>query len=299
MATKFLLDGKWPSLVCLEAVGSADEAPPLVVESPPTRGGFTRQGRCSTHAQPDATRALATQLEDCDWLVRKNAVGTLGKLEPATLGLLADAVIARLDDSNRHVRAAALDTPGKFEPAALALHANAVVAKLEDTDAAVRVAALQTLGKLEPATLALHANAVVAKLEDSDFSVRVVALWTLGKLEPAALAQHAEAVLARLDDFLGTVPLAALAALSALPRYVMCGIGLDSDDLQPRLRLGVPGTTESLRLAAAGASAVVQVPAPLACATPCVWYALPYGPNGPGHARDVEAWDRMTMMIKA
>jgi hypothetical protein len=135
--------------------------------------------------------------------VRKNAVGTLGKLEPATLGLLADAVIARLDDSNRHVRAAALDTPGKLEPAALALHANAVVAKLEDTDAAVHVAALQTQGKLEPATLALHANAVVVKLEVSDFSVRVVALWTLGKLEPAALAQHAEAVLARLDDFLG------------------------------------------------------------------------------------------------
>ena len=24
------------------------------------------------------------------------------------------------------------------------------------------------------------------------------------------------------------------------------------------------------------------------------WYALPYRPNGPGHARDVEAWDRMT-----
>ena len=23
------------------------------------------------------------------------------------------------------------------------------------------------------------------------------------------------------------------------------------------------------------------------------WYALPYRPNGPGHARDVEAWDRM------
>ena len=264
MATKFcwMENGR---LWCVWAVGSADEAPPLVVESPPTRGGFTRQGRCSTHAQPDATRALATQLEDCDWLVRKNAVGTLGKLEPATLGLLADAVIARLDDSNRHVRAAALDTPGKLEPAALAL----------------------------------HANAVVVKLEVSDFSVRVVALWTLGKLEPAALAQHAEAVLARLDDFLGTVPLAALAALNALPRYVMCGIGLDSDDLQPRLRLGVPGTRESLRLAAAGASAVVQVPAPLACATPCVWYALPYGPNGPGHARDVEAWDRMTMMIKA
>ena len=25
------------------------------------------------------------------------------------------------------------------------------------------------------------------------------------------------------------------------------------------------------------------------------WYALPYRPNGPGHARDVEAWDRMTV----
>ena len=23
------------------------------------------------------------------------------------------------------------------------------------------------------------------------------------------------------------------------------------------------------------------------------WYALPYRPSGPGHARDVEAWDRM------
>ena len=44
-----------------------------------------------------------------------------------------EAVVARLEDPDSHVRRAALETLGKLDPATLAQHAEAVVATLEDS----------------------------------------------------------------------------------------------------------------------------------------------------------------------
>ena len=112
--------------------------------------------------------------------------------------------------------------------------------------------------------------------------VRLRALQTLFKLEPAMLAQHADAdaVLARLEDWDDDVREEAMRTLRALPRFVTRpGDFFDTRSLRSRLlgRLGWYRCRLPLR---------VQRVA-------WYWYALPYRPSGPGHARDVEAWGRI------
>ena len=142
------------------------------------------------------------------------------------------------------------------------------------------------LNQLEPATLAQHVNAVLARLEDAVRCIRCEALWALGMLEPATLAQHANAVLARLEDEEDedgerNVHNAAMHTLRALPRFVTRpGDIFDSRSVRSRLLGRLGWYRFRLRLRAQRLA--------------LYWYALPYRPSGPGHARDVEAWDRMT-----
>ena len=222
-------------------------------------------------------------LDDSDWAVRARALRTLGKLEPAILAQHAHAVLARLEDSNSRVREAALKTLGKLEPTLLAQHAGAVVARLEDSFLYVRRAALDTLGKLKPATLAQHADAVVARLRHPLDDV--MALKTLGKLEPEALALHANALIAKLEES-SLYPdaiwrPAILETLKALPRFII----RDIDFANPRSGLG-PWLLGRLAWYRCRLRLRVRRLA-------LYWYALPYRPNGPGHARDVEAWGRI------
>ena len=244
---------------------------------------------------------------------RKVALLVLGQLEPETLAQHADAVAARLEDSCLLVRRVALETLAslgtetlqKLEPEMIAQHADALVERLQDSDSESkeRETALTMLGTLDPATLAQHADAIVARLEESngnvrsDILVRRVALKTLAKLEPATLAQHAGAVIARLEDFSVLVQCSAWDALSKLPddiifrklpHDIIWGIDFDSyKPLNPRAfsywlskfsgrllwyRFRIRWRVYRLVL---------------------YWYALPYRPSGAGHARDVEAWDRM------
>jgi len=108
------------------------------------------------------------------------------------------------------------------------------------------------------------------------------ALRTLRKLEPATLAQHATAVVTRLEDSAEGVRGRALDLLRGLPRYVTREYRVDIFDPRPvrsRLLGRLAWYKFRLRLR-------VQRLA-------LYWYALPYRPSGPGHARDVEAWDRM------
>ena len=263
-----------------------------------------------------ATRAQYTdvviaRLESSYSQSRKVALLVLGQLEPATLAQHADAVAARLEDSCLSVRRLALETLGKLEPETLqklepemiAQHADALVERLQDSDSESkeRETALTMLGTLDPATLAQHADAVAARLEDSDIDmdilVRRAALKTLAKLEPATLAQHAGAVIARLEDFSVLVQCSAWDALRKLPHDIIFrklphdiiwGIDFDSyKPLNPRAfsywlskfsgrlrwyRFRIRWRVYRLVL---------------------YWYALPYRPSGPGHARDVAAWDRM------
>ena len=123
--------------------------------------------------------------------------------------------------------------------------------------------------------------AVVARFEDTDWQVRKEALKTLGKLEPAALAQHAEALVGRLEDSDERVRARALDLLRGLPRYVSehrVDI-FDSRPVRSRLlgRLGWYRYRLRMRVRRLA----------------LYWYALPYRPSGPGHARDVEAWEQM------
>ena len=224
--------------------------------------------------------AVLARLEDSDEDVRMQALETLGRLEPVTLMRYADAVAARLEDSSGVVRTWALETLRQLEPATLARHADAVVARLEDSNEHPRHAALQTLAKLEPAMLAQYAGAVIARLEDSGEDARCEAMETLGQLEPATLAQHANAVITTLED--ERMHERALGLLRGLPRYVTREYRVDIFDSRPvRSRLLGRLAWYKFRL-----HLRVQ-------RLSLYWYALPYRPSGPGHARDVEAWDRM------
>ena len=177
------------------------------------------------------------------------------------------------------------------DSAASAQDVDTVVARLDDSDGIVRRQALETLYEFEPPTLAQHACAVVARLEDRLWSNRCSAIKTLGKLEPARFAQHADALVARFEDDHWTVRREALAMLSKrLPRFVTLGIdfpsapGFDFNYNVVRRRLLVRLAWYRFRIRWRVYRLVLY------------WYALPYRPNGPGHARDVEAWDRICLL---
>ena len=249
-----------------------------------------------------------SQLQNSDLHVRHDALNALGKLEPATLAQHAVAVVARLEDTEWLVRKKALETLGKLNPATLAHHAAALVARLEDSDLVVRKVALETLRKLEPATLAQHACAMVARLEDSELEVRYEALQTMGKLKPATLAQHAFAVVARLedsneDDSVGPLMLHHAVSIlhHGLPRFVRHGINFghsrylnnDEDDVDRYLNDDdIDFYDMSRRLMGRIAWYRCRIRLRVRSLS-LYWYALPYRPSGPGHARDVEAWTHM------
>ena len=200
---------------------------------------------------------------------------------------------SQLEDANWYVRHDALKALGKLGPETLAQHASAVVARLEDSSSHVRHAALETLGNLDTATLAQHAGAVVARLEDLNWLVRRAALDTLAKLEPMTLAQLAGIVVARLEDPSGYTRSVACQALEMLPRYVRYATrGVDCMEL--RLRALDHGAYEYLRSQLLGRVAWYRCRIRLRVRSLSLyWYALPYRPSGPGHARDVEAWNHM------
>ena len=205
------------------------------------------------------TQMLWSQLEDSAWRVRYNALKALGKLEPATLAPHADAVVERLEEPNFYVRMVALQTLAKLEPAMLAQHAGAVVARLEDSNSNLRKAALETLATLEPMTLAQLAGTMVARLEDPSRKVR-------------ATACH---------------------ALETLPPYVRYATrGVDCEEL---FRQALDrGACEYLHSQLLGRLAWYRCRIRLRVRRLSLyWYALPYRPSGPGHARDVEAWNHM------
>ena len=157
----------------------------------------------------------------------------------------------------------------------------------------MRWEAWNTLLHLDPATLARHADSLAARLEDSDGCVRKSALMTLGKLEPATLARHAFAVVARFENPTGQVREMACHKREMFPRYVryatrgvdykrMLSRALDRGDyeyLRSRLLGRIAGDRCRVRLRVRSLS--------------LYWYALPYHPSGPGHARDVETWNHM------
>ena len=200
---------------------------------------------------------------------------------------------SQLEDSYWFVRMRALRTLGKLDPATLAQHAGAVVARLEDSHCLVRVRALGTLGTLEPMTLAQHADAVVARLEDFHWLVRQAALETLAELEPMTLSQHAGVVVSRLEDQTGPVRAMACKALEILPRYVRYVTrGVDCNELLSRAL--DHGAYEHLRSQLLGRVAWYRCRIRLrARSLSLYWYALPYRPSDPGHARDLQAWNHM------
>ena len=200
---------------------------------------------------------------------------------PAALAQYASAVVARLEDSDWEVRHDALETLHELEPETLAQHASAVVARIEDADAVVRWKALWTLRKLEPETLAQHASAVVAMIEDADEDMRRTALETLGKLKPTMLAQHAHAVVEKLNDRFADVRTAALTTLKALPLVITRDVDFESHNLRERLLGRIAWYRCRLRYRLRLSRIALY------------WYALPYRPGGPGHAREVEAWGRI------
>ena len=224
----------------------------------------------------------ASNDEDDD--VCKQAFLTLRKImHPEGFDEMVEETVEDLDSDVSLDRYSALRCLGNMGAEVIAQNADAVIARLADSDADVRVLALGALGALELAALASHAGAVVGALEDDDHEVRWEALDVLGKLEPDTLAQHTDAVAARRDDSDSEADVdvrgKALETLRKLPRFVTRGVDFEALALRSRLlgrlawyRCRIRLRVERLTL---------------------YWYALPYRPSGPGHAREVAAWDQM------
>ena len=250
--------------------------------------------------------ALVRDLGDSDLRVYRAANKALGAMQPAALAPHADAIVSKLEDSDPHVRVAALFALQVMEPAVLAQHVDIVVPRLEDSDDRVSDSALLYLDGVEPATLARHAGAVLSKLHSEQANTRCLALVVLCNLEPAELVKHAHALLSMLDDhevisetcvgFLNQLGLdsvnvgdsvrdVAKCTIWGLPAFVTCDDGFHRDfdpadcNLRSRLlgRLGWYRCRLRLRVRRIA----------------LYWYALPYRPSGPGHARDMAAWDQM------
>ena len=264
-------------------------------------------GKLEPAALAQYAEAVAAKLQDSAPNVCCAAVKTLGKLEPATLAQHADAVASRIESHQwdwKQVSLAVLDTLAKLEPATLVMYADAVIAMLgygdqfqdEEEGLQVRIEALKTLAKL-PATLAQHANGVIERLAEYVWEMR---LAEPEAFEPATLAQHAEhadATVARLDE---SRP-AALDTLSARHSGARHDDVLRAMDIDIRTRFNGlckrmlrSGAFEDLRSQLRGRLRWYRCRLRWRVQRLVLyWYALPYRPSGPGHARDVEAWDRM------
>ena len=102
---------------------------------------------------------------------------------------------------------------------------------------------------------------------------------TLGELEPATLAQYANAVFNLLEDthsvWVGntftTMSALVTRTLRGLPRFVTHDVDFHAPDLRSRL-LGRLGWYKCRLIMRVRRHAIY-------------WYALPYRPSGPGHAR--------------
>ena len=146
--------------------------------------------------------------------------------------------------------------------------------------------ALAVLRRVDPVVIAQHADIVTSWFNISFERMRIAALRSTRVLfDAATLLQHAGSVIARLEDSDECVRCAAFDALQRLPRCVLRGLSLESDDLNSLNKLssrllGRLGWYKCrLRLRVKGVA--------------LLWYALPYRPSGPGHARDVQTWDQM------
>ena len=131
----------------------------------------------------------------------------------------------------------------------------------------------------------------MTRLEGVHGDVRELALETLAKLEPMTLAQLAGVVFARLEDPRSNhVRQAACHTLEMLPRYVR-----DATRFRELLSRALNhGAFEHLRSRLLGRVAWYRCRIRLRVRSLSLyWYARPYQPSGPGHARDVEAWSHM------
>ena len=240
------------------------------------------------------TNAVVAKLYDSSEVVREQALCTLENVDPATFWAFADAVVARLEDELDDVRFAALRTLHlRLEPADIAQYADALLARLADAHARLRPLALMLLGKMEPRTLAQYADRLLASLEeDNSEHVPACALRALGKLEPAMLTARALFAIVRQIEYPGMTSAHEIALVvmhgfvNAFPSLKAMAGEIDQFLLHvatsgARLRLGA-----RLRWLIYGLHLRMRRIA-------LYWYARPYKPSGPGHARDVQAWDGM------
>ena len=150
---------------------------------------------------------------------------------------------------------------------------------------------LDWLGLPVPTNLAQRTGASLVLLLRRPY-LRMEALRILGKLEPAILAPHAIAVCEMFVASDWKVRVEAVRTLRALPHFITRGVNFDLQEARAGemdgfnlgdLRRHVVGRLGwyKCRLRLRVRSLVFH------------WYALPYRPSGPGHAREVKAWDQM------
>ena len=239
------------------------------------------------------TNAVVAKLYDSSEEVREQALCTLENVDPATFWAFADAVVARLEDEHDDVRFAALRTLHlRLDPADIAQYADALLARLADGHARLRPLALILLGKMEPKTLAQYADSLLSSLEDNSEHVPACALRALGKLEPAMLTTRALFAIVRQIEYPGMTSAHEIAlvvmhgVVNAFPSLKAVAAEIDLFLLHASTSASRLGLGARLRWLIYGLHVRMRRIA-------LYWYALPYKPSGPGHARDVEAWDGM------
>ena len=142
-------------------------------------------------AGPAMQLDLLEQLKHPDIRVRKVALETLRKLEPAVLEQQVPVLVAELENLNVRRRSAAVHALSTFQPEVLA---KALVAQLEHSNVRLSKFAAEALIELEPATYKPHAPVLVGKLEHSDGYMRLAIMVALAKLDVKDLPSDGDAV---------------------------------------------------------------------------------------------------------
>lgn len=176
----------------------------------------------------DAADSLLSLLADRDWVVRRTAAESLGKIGYASK---ASNLLPALGDSSPEVREAAARSLGRFD--AIGAEAGRRLAELLiDSSPAVRKAAAQSLSMLDVGEDGV--SAIVASLSNANVEVRAAAASAL--LGSDIRADH-EAILRAAVDAEAVIRQAAVAVLG--DQVDGCGVSMLLDRLRQDVDAGV------------------------------------------------------------
>jgi len=175
----------------------------------------------NTSMSKEHAAAVAQQLSNKNWEVRRAAVEALNNQGPGTLEQYADQCLNHIDDNDTDARLAAVDVLGQLSQEVLTEHIGTLCRRVQDERPAVRRAAISAFSRLDPEILGEHADVIVQRLEDWDDRVRRLATDLIGKMQPIVFLMQAEAIVHKLEHRDREVRFAAINVLCRLDAAVL------------------------------------------------------------------------------